>query len=47
MLNHQKFMEKDSFPTEPFRMDWLLSRVKRTSPGSDDIPNWFCQKFSH
>ena len=46
ILDHKKLMRTDFFPIEPFRMEGLLSRVKRTSPGSDNIPNWLFQKCS-
>ena len=39
-------MQTDFFPIEAFRMEGLLSRVQRTSPGSDNIPNWLFQKCS-
>ena len=47
ILDHQKLMWMDLFPIEPFRMEGLLSRVKRTSQDSDNIPNWFFQKCSY
>ena len=47
ILDHQKLMRMDLFPIEPFRMERLLNRIKRTSPGSDNIPNWFFQKCSY